>query len=101
MLNTVKLSLQSNVVQGEGNIVSEMDGEKVMLSIHNGKYYNLGEVGGNIWVMLKSPILVSELIELLLSEYNVDYSKCKAQVMSFLELLTREGLIQIKEAKEK
>ena len=23
-----------------------MDGEKVMLSIQNGKYYNLGEIGG-------------------------------------------------------
>ena len=31
-------------VQKEGNVVSDMDGEKVMLSIHNGKYYNLGEV---------------------------------------------------------
>ena len=26
-----------------------MDGEKVMLSINNGKYYNLGEIGGDIW----------------------------------------------------
>jgi len=32
----------------EGNIVSNMDGEKVMLSIKNGKYYNLGEIGGFI-----------------------------------------------------
>ena len=33
----------------KGNIVSDMGGEKVMLSIENGKYYNLGEMGGEIW----------------------------------------------------
>ena len=37
---------QNLVVQITGNIVSDMGGEKVMISIDNGKYYNFGEIGG-------------------------------------------------------
>ena len=46
MIKTKKISCNHLVVQSPGNIVSDMDGEKVMLSVHNGKYYNLGEIGG-------------------------------------------------------
>ena len=45
------ISLNSTVMQSEGNIVSDMDGEKVMMSVSNNKYYNLGVMGGEIWEM--------------------------------------------------
>ena len=37
-----------------------MDGEKVMLSIEKGKYYNLGLLGGVIWELIESPITGEE-----------------------------------------
>ena len=46
MMEVKQISLQDLVVQIPGNIVSDMGGEKVMMSINNGKYYNLGEIGG-------------------------------------------------------
>ena len=46
MIKTKQISLQNMVAQIPGNIVSDMGGEKVMMSINNGKYYNLGEIGG-------------------------------------------------------
>ena len=49
MLKDKKISLNSRIVQSKGNMVSDMDGEKVMLNIEKGKYYNLGELGGTIW----------------------------------------------------
>ena len=49
MITNQNISLNDEVSQREGNIVSDMGGEKVMLSINNGKYYNLGEMGGEIW----------------------------------------------------
>ena len=83
------------IVQCTGNIVSDMDGEKVMMSIHNGKYYNLGEIGGVIWDLIKSPISVDQLIATLMLEYEVVKSECEEQVVSFLDLLYKEKLIQI------
>ena len=40
-------------MQVKGNIVSDMGGEKVMLSVNKGKYYNLGEIGGDIWELIR------------------------------------------------
>lgn len=80
-------------VHKEGNVVSDMDGEKVMLSVHNGKYYNLGEVGGLIWELLDEPKSIQELVDRLTEEYDVSREECESQVQSFLDLLTKEELI--------
>ncbi|MBP1949023.1 lasso peptide biosynthesis PqqD family chaperone [Virgibacillus litoralis] len=93
MIKNQSLSVQHLVSQKEGNIVSDMDGEKVMLSIHNGKYYNLGEMGGEIWELLKEPITVQNLIASLTEQYDVEHSECEEQVLSFLTLLLEEGIV--------
>ncbi|WP_088293526.1 lasso peptide biosynthesis PqqD family chaperone [Bacillus mycoides] len=97
MMYTERISLECQIVQSEGNIVSDMDGEKVMLNVQKGKYYNLGETGGEIWELIKTPIMVTELVSTLLSKYNIERGDCKEQVLSFLERLFQEGLIQIKD----
>jgi hypothetical protein len=79
--------------QKQGYIVSDMDGEKVMLSIHNGKYYNLGELGGDIWDLMKESISVEEMVTTLQSQYNVDRTECEEHVTEFLSQLIKEGLI--------
>ncbi|TDL31807.1 lasso peptide biosynthesis PqqD family chaperone [Jeotgalibacillus sp. S-D1] len=80
--------------QKEGNIVSDMDGEKVMLSIENGKYYNLGEVGGDIWDLMEQPVSLQDMVAALTSQYNVTMEECEEQVLSFLDHLAEEGLIK-------
>jgi hypothetical protein len=90
-----KISLNNSVNQVKGNIVSDMGGEKVMLSVNKGKYYNLGEIGGDIWELTEEQIAVDQLVATLLSKYNVVQSECEEQVISFLELLLEEGLIEI------
>ncbi|MCQ6275268.1 lasso peptide biosynthesis PqqD family chaperone [Bacillus sp. V3B] len=95
MLNTKKITLNYTVSQREGNIVSDMDGEKVMMSIQNGKYYNLGEIGGVIWDLIKAPITVNQVIMELISQYDVKENECEVEVVSFLEHLSKEGLINI------
>ncbi|MFD0829872.1 lasso peptide biosynthesis PqqD family chaperone [Neobacillus sp. M.A.Huq-85] len=97
MIKNHTISLNNIVVQGSGNIVSDMDGEKVMLSILNGKYYNLGEVGGRIWEQIEQPIAVNQLIDNLMSYYQVEKTDCENQVISFLEVLLNRNLIQVEE----
>ena len=99
MINHLNISLNSKVVQGEGNIASDMDGEKVMLSVRHGKYYNLGKTGGLIWDLMQELTSVSQLIQNLMAEYNVEQAECEEEVLSFLELLLREDLILIDDIK--
>lgn len=88
------ISLETNFVQAKGNIVSDMNGEKVMLNIMNGKYYNLGVVGGDIWSLIETPITLHEIVENLVSRYEVEMNECKVQVSAFLNQLLNEKLIQ-------
>ncbi|MDC0702980.1 MULTISPECIES: lasso peptide biosynthesis PqqD family chaperone [Priestia] len=97
MIKNQFISMDQLVNQGTGHIVSDMDGEKVMLSIHNGKYYNLGEIGGEIWEQIKEPISVRKLIATLVAQYNVTQSDCEEQVIAFLSQLIKEDLIQLEE----
>lgn len=95
MIESQTIVLTDFISPCEQNIVSDMDGEKVMLSIRNGKYYNLGAVGGRIWDFLGSPISARQIVDLLLSEYNVERTVCELHVISFLEHLWKEGLILV------
>ena len=95
MIKNNVISLESTVVQVKGNIVSDMGGEKVMLSINKGKYFNLGEIGGEIWELIAEKTSVNQLVAMLMSNYDVEQSVCEEQVVSFLELLLEEELIEV------
>jgi hypothetical protein len=95
MIKNKKITLDIEVIQGKGNIVSNMGEEKVMFSINNGRYYNLGEIGGDIWDLLKGSIEVNSIVRTLMSNYQVEKKDCEEQVISFLDHLFEEGLIDI------
>ncbi|KAB2439558.1 lasso peptide biosynthesis PqqD family chaperone [Bacillus luti] len=95
MIKKQVILLNQCVEQVKGNVVSDMDGEKVMLSIKNGKYYNLGRLGGVIWELIEKPIPVTQLVTTLMSEYEVEKLQCEGQVISFLEMLLEEGLVVV------
>ncbi|WP_238358057.1 lasso peptide biosynthesis PqqD family chaperone [Cohnella zeiphila] len=83
------------VVRAEGNIVCDMDGEKVMFSVATGKYYSLGSVGGRIWELIGAPIRVGRLVDELTEEFSVERPECERQVRKFLRSLKRESLIEV------
>lgn len=95
MLSVDKLSMETTIVQSPGNIISDMDGETVMMSIDNGKYYNLGTIGGSIWELIIKPISINKLISKLTNEFDVENSECQKEVIPFLEQLLNEKLIMI------
>jgi hypothetical protein len=93
-MNERTVALDDIVAQGKGSIVSDMGGEKVMLSVRNGKYYGLGDIGGKIWDMMERPIAARQLVDSLLAEYEVERGECEHHVLAFLELLAQEGLLE-------
>lgn len=93
MINASVLSKNNVITQNQGNIVSDMDGELVMLSIEKGNYYNLGVLGGEIWSLIEKPIKISDILDKLISQYDVSQQECEEEVLSFLSDLYNEGLI--------
>ncbi|MEK3881777.1 lasso peptide biosynthesis PqqD family chaperone [Paenibacillus sp. PL2-23] len=88
------LSLELVVVRNDNNIGSDMNGERVLLSIQNGKYYNLGTIGGRIWDLIERPEPIGFIVNTLLDEYDVERSICEAQVFGYLAHLSEERLVQ-------
>ncbi|MEK3732511.1 MULTISPECIES: lasso peptide biosynthesis PqqD family chaperone [Paenibacillus] len=97
-MNTEIITAEDLIVQSEGFLVSEMDGEKVMLNIESGKYYNLGRIGGRIWELAESPISVTGMVEQLVAEYEIEPDTCRQQVERFVNQLATEGLIRVTRA---
>jgi hypothetical protein len=95
MNTTNMLSLETVLVQREGNIASDMDGEKVMLNVKNGKYYNLGEVGGEIWSALVSPVTVKRIVETIQEIFEVSAELAEQDVVAFVQSLLDEDLVVI------
>ncbi|MDN3954790.1 lasso peptide biosynthesis PqqD family chaperone [Sporolactobacillus laevolacticus] len=95
-MNLNIITIDSIVSQNPGNIASDMDGEKVMLSIATGNYYNIGKVGGTIWDLMAQPIELKRMIRILTGQYAVDQDQCYSDVVPFLEKLNRDGLITVR-----
>ncbi|MDR6878665.1 lasso peptide biosynthesis PqqD family chaperone [Bacillus sp. 3255] len=96
-MNHLSIPLQYRFVQEKGNIVSDMDGDKVMMNIHNGKYYNLGQIGGRIWELIAEPASAPEIVAVLMKEYDVEQAVCEEHVGAFLKHLMDEKLVHVGE----
>ena len=75
--------------------VTEFNNEKVMMDIENGKYYALNEVGALIWDLIEEKIIVSNIINKLLEEYDIDNTRCTKEVLDYLINLDKEKLILV------
>lgn len=72
-----------------------LNGEAVLLSLANGRYYGMNAVAVRIWEMLQAPASIEEIEKTILLEYDVSLELCKQQVSDFLQKMTAEELIII------
>lgn len=73
--------------------VTDLSGEKVMVDFDNGKYFLIKGVGNDIWDMIQEEITPNEIIEKLLSEYDVSREECEKSVMEFLDKMEEYNFI--------
>ena len=87
------LNLDSIVSYREDIDTTDIDEDKVMMDLEKGQYFALNSVGSRIWEEIQSPVKISELVNILLSEYDVDRETCEKSVMEFIEGLDNAGLL--------
>src|SRR5262249_25027318 len=91
------LTLNSIIQRNPEVIAAEADQDLIMVSIATGYYYGVSDVAREIWDAIESPKRVANLVNALTAKYNVDTSSCEEQLLSFLEALLSEGLLQVKD----
>lgn len=90
-----KISMNTMVVQTEGMPYTYIGDEIAFMNIENNKYYGLDSVGTRIWSLIGQPRRLSEVIDELLKEYDVERATCEENVLEFMEKLHEENLICI------
>lgn len=90
------INLDTVISKNNDVVLAELDGKVVMMSIENGQYYGLDEIGSAIWEMIGEPVTVNQIVSGLLTEYDVEQEQCENDVIKFLNRLFRKKLIDLK-----
>jgi hypothetical protein len=93
---TVQTAEQLIVLTSQA-VSCELAGEAVILDVRTGQYFALSPVGAQIWKLLESPCTAASLCAKLMEEYDVERTRCEADVSRLLEQLAGHGLITFEE----
>jgi len=90
------ISLKTIVVASKENVSCALGDEAAILHMSSGVYYGLDPVGARIWKLLEQPKSVEDLRTAIVNEYDVGPAKCESDLLSLLEKMRAEGLIEIR-----
>ena len=93
------LSINSVVVAAKDQISSDLDGEAVILNLDSGAYFGLDGVGARIWSLIQEPRAVSDVRDVILDEYEVEFERSEHDLLALLQGLAAKGLIEVKDQK--
>jgi len=89
----MKITIDTTIHRNNEILTSNIDDEKVMMSIQYGEYFGLGKTGSFIWDHIENPIMVSDLLELIIQKYDIEKEKCLNEIIPFLNDLLEKELI--------
>ncbi|MGR9072521.1 MAG: lasso peptide biosynthesis PqqD family chaperone [Gammaproteobacteria bacterium] len=92
-IQTNRLIPTATLKRNEELISSEIDGETVMMSLEQGKYYGLDVVGSRVWDLLSTPQTLNDIVDALLIEFDVDRETCESDVSEFVERMLKNKLL--------
>jgi hypothetical protein len=95
MTDQASLTMDLVIAQGEGQVSTVVDGKAVLMSVDNGKYYNMDEIGTRIWTLIETPTAVSAVCDQLVEEFEVDRATCQGDVLVLLNKLLENNLIRL------
>jgi hypothetical protein len=66
-------------------LANALGDEMVMMNMQTGDFISMNRVGADIWNLSQMPIQIGALVQQLLSMYEIDEARCKAETMQFIE----------------
>jgi hypothetical protein len=90
-----EIALSSVVSVAREQVSSDLGTEVAILGLRRNVYYSLDGVGKRIWELVQSPRTVGEILEILLSRYQVDAARCREDLLALLHRLQEEGLVEV------
>ena len=72
-----------------------LDGLAVVVATRKRMVHRLDEVSTDLWKFLEPGRTVEELVDYLVSEYDVERETAQTDMLEFVEKLHEEGLLQV------
>jgi len=91
----MKLTGNTLITRSSEIVHTDMDGEVVMMSIEQGEYYGIDQIGSHIWNMLEEESSIEALCSRLCQRYDVDAKQCQQDVIRFLEKMLEHKIIEV------
>lgn len=86
----------SIVVAARGQVSCDLAGEVAILDMKSGIYYGLNAVGARIWNLIQEPQLVDAICATILEEYDVEADQSARDILTLLQALLANGLVEVR-----
>lgn len=90
-----EITLATTVKKNDKILVQHLDEDIVMANIDSGYYFGVNQTSKRIWEMMAAPVTIADICSQLQQEYAVDTITCESQVLTFVQALAREGLVEM------
>jgi hypothetical protein len=91
----MQITSESTVAPTRRLVSADLGEEVILLHLETGLYYGLENVGARIWKLLQKPVKVGEIESALLDEYEVEPETCHAEVVTLLQRLIDQNLVEV------
>jgi hypothetical protein len=88
----VRVDLETRVVSTDNVLSCDLRGEEAILDLESGTYYGLNAVGSAVWRRIREPARLADVVDALTAEYDVERSRCAADVVALVEELIEHGM---------
>jgi hypothetical protein len=87
----------SRIVVAKDQVSSDLAGEVAILSLKNRMYYGLNQVGARVWHLIQKPITFAELVQQMMSAFEVDRPRLEQDLRDLVKQLAEQQLVEIME----
>jgi hypothetical protein len=89
------VDLSSSVRYSEDVLARTVEGEAIMVDLTSGTYFGLDEVGNRIWQLVGERGVVSQILDGILAEYDVEREPAERDLLALLGQLEAKGLVEV------
>jgi hypothetical protein len=85
----------TTIVRSPAVLSAEVDGEIVMMSIEQGRYFGLDDIGSDIWKRIEQPCSFAALVDALAADYDGDRGTIAADVTTLLTRMAEQDVVRL------
>jgi Coenzyme PQQ synthesis protein D (PqqD) len=89
------IQLQDTVTVSKDAVWCDLEGEVAVLQISSGVYFGLEGPGCEMWDFIQQPKTVTQIVDHLMTSYEVTREICERQTLAFLEEMATRGLVSV------